>query len=136
METFEQAPQQFEKIKQIKGIDIGEGLRSSNNNVNAYLEIVESFLEDAQSKVPEFKFFSTKETRLWSEAELEKFTKAVHAIKGAAAIIGARFLSKKAADLEIAAKSGDLDTITRDFPDFFADLKTMAEEVESAMKNA
>ena len=134
MEAIEQP--QLEKIRQIESIDIEEGLKSANNNVNAYLEIVDSFLDDASSKIPEFKLFMAKDTNLWNEAELQKFTKTVHAIKGAAAIIGARILSKKAADLEIAGKSCDRAAITKNFPDFFRDLETTTNRVLSAMKNS
>ena len=115
----------------IDGIDFKQGLENCCGSIEAYWEVLESFLEDSAAKLKEFKPLYKSAANKLNEQDLRRFSAAVHAIKGVSAIIGARLLSQKAAALEIAGKNGNKKIIQKDFPDFYQDLKTLAEKVQS-----
>ena len=121
----------------IEGIDTEQGLANCNGSAEAYREVLGSFLEDAEVKIQEFKSLETKNTKTikkLNKKELCRFSQNAHAVKGISSIIGARLLSEKAAFLEIAGKSGDIDTIQKNFQDFFRDFETITERIRSYLK--
>ena len=133
-ETIEPLVYPCAKTIQIEGVDIEAGLRNCNNCMDVYLEVLDSFMEDVHSKVQELKPLAKRTFIQWNEADLHLLSRVVHAIKGVSAIIGARILLKKTIDLETAIKTGCTDTIAKDFPEFFQDLKTITERIHSVLQ--
>ena len=119
----------------IEGINTEKGLVHCGGSLDAYVEVLESFLEDSTAKIREMKPFQKKNITALNDTELHHFASSVHSIKGVAAIIGVQGLSKKAAGLEKAAKVADRKIIQRDFPGFFEDLKATTQRVQSFLKN-
>jgi len=131
MDTLNSSGRQAGESIQIEGVDTEQGLFNCNNNMDAYREVLDSFLEDADTNMAEMKRFLEKPAKPWNREELQRFSRAVHAVKGVSAIIGAKTLSKRAADLETAAKAG---VISGDFPGFFTDYSAMAKNIQSVLK--
>ena len=119
----------------IDGVNTEEGLINCCGSMDAYREVLGSFLEDVPAKICDFEAFKKKTIQNLNDSELYKFNRASHAIKGISAIIGAQDLSKKAAGLEIASGAADRKTMQDNFPGFFDDLKTITERVQSFLHN-
>ena len=115
----------------IEGVNTEEGLLTCCGSVDAYREVLGSFLEDSTAKICDFEVFEKKTIQNLDDSELHKFNRAAHAIKGISAIIGAQDLSKKAAGLEIASEAADRKIMQDDFLGFFEDLKIITERVQS-----
>ena len=122
-------------ISGMEGVDTDRGLVNCGGSMEAYLDVLESFLEDSTAKLRELKPFQKKNFHNIHETELHWFAHTVHAVKGVSAIIGAQDLSKKAAGLEKAAKGGDREIMQKDFPDFYNDIKTIIERVQFFLKD-
>jgi HPt (histidine-containing phosphotransfer) domain-containing protein len=117
----------------IEGVDTEQGLANCNGSSEAYIEVLESFLEDTHAKIADLQFFDTNRARRWTKPELIRFTFAVHAIKGVSAIVGAAELSGKAAALEIEAKTGTIRQVKKDFPEFFQDVQRITGRIRDAL---
>ena len=120
----------------IEGINTEQGLINCGGSMEAYREVLESFLEDTGVKIREFKPLLKRAAKNISDTEMQQFSRASHAIKGVSAIIGAQDLSIAAAGLEKAFKSGDRAAMQISFPAFYQDLKTTAERVQSFLNNS
>ena len=96
---------------EIHGIDINYGLLMAGNKVERYIDILTTFQKDAEERLPSLYFPVQPES-------LPAFTSNIHAIKSAAASIGALDVSKKASDLENAGREGDLTFISGHFGSF------------------
>lgn len=90
----------------IAGIDTQIGMKYSNNSITLYHNILTSFVIDGENKIIKIK-------ECLNNDDLKLYTTHVHALKSAAASIGAKDLSRQAAELEFAANNDDLDYITR-----------------------
>jgi signal transduction histidine kinase/DNA-binding NarL/FixJ family response regulator/HPt (histidine-containing phosphotransfer) domain-containing protein len=118
----------------IEGIDVEQGLVNCSGSMEAYQEVLGSFLEDAEAKLQELKTFDAGAVTQMDNAGLQQFSKQTHAVKGVSSIIGAQALSEKAAALETAGEDGDTETIQRDFPDFYRDLEIITGRVRSCLE--
>jgi signal transduction histidine kinase/CheY-like chemotaxis protein len=111
---------------EIEGVDTKRGLAMSGGSVNAYREILSIFCRDAEER------FGI----LWKvpgEAELQLFITNVHAIKSAAANIGAAQVSEQAALLEAAGKRGDISAIEARLDDFAKILASLLEHITAVL---
>jgi HPt (histidine-containing phosphotransfer) domain-containing protein len=113
----------------IDGVDTAKGMVLTGGSEAAYRKVRATFRKDALERLPLL-------DRVPSEPELSLFITGVHALKSAFATIGAAAVSKAAAALEAAGKSGDPAFIAEALPVFYGDLKKLAEQVGSALDAA
>jgi CheY-like chemotaxis protein len=87
----------------IPGINAKLGLSIYENDLEIYIDILYAFADSIPAELAKL--------QNPNEQTLKDYAINVHTIKGSAASIGAKHISETAAELERAAKSGDLDTI-------------------------
>jgi CheY-like chemotaxis protein len=114
----------------IEGVDILRGMLQTGGGEADYRLVLASFYEDALERV---EYFSLPPEGGEAPALLAVHA---HALKGAAATIGAAELSQKAASLERAGKAGDTEAIRREAAPFYRDLKSLAENIRTALEGA
>ncbi|WP_010257689.1 hybrid sensor histidine kinase/response regulator [Treponema primitia] len=110
----------------INGVDTVRGFAMTGGTEAGYRKVLNAFHKDALERLPLFAAPPDPET-------LSLFTTNVHALKSAAATIGAGAVSKAAAELEAAGKTGDLALVTEKLPIFHRDLQDLAEQIEAAL---
>ncbi|WP_052299714.1 ATP-binding protein [Treponema primitia] len=110
----------------IDGVDTARGLAMTGGTEAGYRKVLASFRKDALERLPGLE-------RVPNEQELSLFTTNVHALKSAAATIGAAGVSEEAAELEAAGKAGDLTRIEEGLPPFYWNLKDLAEQIVSVL---
>jgi CheY-like chemotaxis protein len=108
----------------ISGVDTAKGIAMTGGTETGYRKVLASFHKDCEDRLPLL-------TQVPGERELPLFTATVHALKSAAATIGAEAVSKEAAILEAAGKNGDLKTIEGALAGFYYDLKNLVEQIET-----
>jgi CheY-like chemotaxis protein len=108
------------------GVDVAKGIRMTGGAETAYRKVLRSFGNDAMYRLPLFAAMPCKES-------LSDFAIHAHALKSAAATIGAASVSAQAAELEAAGKAGDLETIEKGLASFYGDLKNLAEQIEKTL---
>lgn len=130
--SFEQeAKTQFtdnpdKNLMAIEGLNIEKGIALTGKNTEYYLKILAIFHKDGTLKKNELiKTLETENTEL--------FTIHIHALKSAAALIGADILSKAAAELEEAGKQGDMAFIRFRGQTFLTDLETLLCNINKAL---
>jgi CheY-like chemotaxis protein len=106
----------------IDGVDTARGLTMTGGSKAAYRKVLVSFRKDVLERLPSLE-------RLPKEQELSLFTTNVHALKSAAATIGAAGVSHEAAELEAAGKAGDLTRIAEGLSGFYRNLKSLADQL-------
>jgi len=106
----------------ISGVDVKKGITTSGGKTALYLETLAIFREDAFTKLSEI-------DRAMTTGDLPSYSIYVHALKSAAANIGAMGLSEKAKALEEAAKRGDRKFIDSNNQRLMADLEMLMEEI-------
>jgi HPt (histidine-containing phosphotransfer) domain-containing protein len=112
---------------QIPGIDTERGLAMTGGTEAGYRKVLVSFYRDAQERFPFLE-------KVPGEEDLPLFTIQVHALKSAAATVGAAVVSKKAADLEAAGKAGDLNRIRENLPDFYSHLSQLIQHTKQELQ--
>ena len=85
-------------------IDRATGLDYCEGDEDLYRDILSSFVSESGKKVPAIK--SSYDSENWDEYGVY-----VHSVKSSSLMIGAKSLYEKALGLEMAAKSGDIDTV-------------------------
>jgi HPt (histidine-containing phosphotransfer) domain-containing protein len=120
----------------IPGVDVRKGINMTGGTLAGYCKVLAQFYKDASERLP---FFANaplenvhRESDQFPPEKLDRqgfnlgaFTAQVHAIKSAAGTIGAAEVSKEAAALEAAGKSGDMETIREGLPEFCAHLSEL-----------
>jgi signal transduction histidine kinase/CheY-like chemotaxis protein len=106
----------------IDGVDTARGIAMTGGSEESYRNVLGAFHKDILDRLSLFAFPPDAE-------KLPLFTAHAHALKSAAATIGAAEVSKIAAELEIAGKAEDLPRIGELLPGFYRDLKKMAEQL-------
>lgn len=114
-----------EGFLQITGLDVENGLNRMRNNTESYLRMLKAFYLDSQKIHTQLKPLINA-----PDKNREEIVSIFHAIKGAAANLGAEGIAKKAADLEVHIKhsepiNGDL------IQTFMNDLKTLLSKLEA-----
>jgi HPt (histidine-containing phosphotransfer) domain-containing protein len=84
---------------EIPGVDVKRGIAMTGGTMEGYKRVLSTFRRDAEARL---EFLSAG----LAESDIQKFTTQVHALKSASANIGAEEMSKEAARLEEAARSG------------------------------
>jgi signal transduction histidine kinase/CheY-like chemotaxis protein len=111
----------------IPGIDTQKGVNMTGGTRAGYRKVLSQFYQDALGRLPVF-------AALPEERALAAFTAQAHAVKSAAGTIGAEEVSKEAAVLEAAGKTGDFELIGRTLPGFRAHLAELVEGIERALE--
>lgn len=86
---------------ELPGIEVETGLFRSNNNINLYQKLLNSFLSEYGTAVNEI-------ASALAGGDMETVLRKAHSIKGVGANLGAMELSRAAADVEADAKQGTL----------------------------
>jgi len=106
----------------IDGLDIKKGIANSGGRKEFYLEILSAFYEDGIQKIDEIE-------ECMASGNINNYSIYVHALKSAAANIGAQRLAEAANALEAAGDSGDINYIQANNESFLVDLKTLLNEI-------
>ncbi|GHV41698.1 hypothetical protein AGMMS49546_18160 [Spirochaetia bacterium] len=104
------------------GVDVKKGMVMTGGSDAGYRKVLRSFYKDTLSRLPVFAAMPGKE-------KLPDFTINAHALKSAAASIGAAEVSRQALELETAGKAEDLEAIAKGLKAFHGDLKNLAEQI-------
>jgi CheY-like chemotaxis protein len=112
---------------QIEGVNTARGLTLTGGTETGYRKVLTTFRRDALDRLPRL-------AEPPAAGELNAFTIEVHALKSAAAAIGAALLSDEAAALEAAGRAGDLAVLSGQLPRFYADLEKMTEAIRAALE--
>jgi signal transduction histidine kinase/CheY-like chemotaxis protein len=108
-------------------MDVGKGIAMTGGTEKGYRKVLEFFCKDVKERLSAF-------TGTPEEAELASFVIHVHGIKGAARTIGALEVSEKAAALETAGKTGDMDTLRELLPEFCRRLFELVDGIGEVLK--
>ncbi|MCL2249981.1 MAG: ATP-binding protein [Oscillospiraceae bacterium] len=111
----------------INDVDVARGKLLSGGSTVDYLDTLTVFRNDGISKLTEL-------ANCLESDDLSLYTTYVHALKSAAANIGAGKLSEKAKALEAAGKSGDKDFINKNNDEFISDLKVLLENLRAVIE--
>jgi len=106
----------------LRGADTDIGISRAGGSQENYLQTLSIFRADAAAKAAEMR-------GAIKSGNLSSFTLHAHALKSAAANIGALDISEKAKELEAAGKRGDTDFINANADAFLADLGTLTEDI-------
>jgi CheY-like chemotaxis protein len=119
-----------ESAIQIPGIDAARGINMTGGTLAGYKKVLASFCRDARERLPVLQDVLRQSP---GAADLGSFTTHVHALKSAAATIGAAELSQEAAELEAAGKAGDIGVIEKNTTGFYERLKETVERIDTAL---
>jgi CheY-like chemotaxis protein len=111
----------------IPGVDTLKGIAMTGGTETGYRKVLVQFYKDVVERLPVF-------AALPGETEIALFTIQAHAIKSAAATIGAAEVSKEAASLETAGRAKDVAAIQETLPAFREHLTQLTEELAKALK--
>jgi CheY-like chemotaxis protein/HPt (histidine-containing phosphotransfer) domain-containing protein len=103
----------------IPGVDTRRGIAMTGGTVNAYKQVLSLFRKDAQDRLPLLQTVPAADA-------LASFVTQVHALKSASASLGAAEVAEKAALLEAAGKTGDMDCIKDNLNNFIWHLTELA----------
>ena len=110
----------------IPGLDTVKGIAATGGTMAGYRQVLAIFSKDAQERLPLLQQTPPPES-------LPLFTTQVHALKSAAAAIGAAAISAEAARLEAAGKSGDIALIRETLGGFAERLAELARSIRAAL---
>jgi CheY-like chemotaxis protein len=110
----------------IEGVNTEKGIFMSNGNIEAYAENLSIFYNDGLEKIQEIK-------SCLEAGDIGLYTIYVHALKSAAANIGANDLSEAAKALEMAGGQKYINFIEADNPQFLADLELLLNRIHNAL---
>jgi signal transduction histidine kinase/CheY-like chemotaxis protein len=111
----------------IKGVDSAQGIALTGGTLSGYRRVLAVFRKDAQERLP---FLQAPP----EPGALPGFVTQVHALKSAAASIGAAELAAAAARLEAAGKKGELGLIARELPPFAQALEELTAGIGAVLE--
>ena len=112
----------------IKGINVSKGLTMTGGTINNYIKTLNIFYKDGLQKCAEI------ESSL-AATNLPLCTIYVHALKSAAANIGAEKLSEMARSLEDACRDGNMELIKPGSVQLLADLRELLIDINTVLQN-
>jgi CheY-like chemotaxis protein len=110
----------------IPGIDVARGIDLTGGTEAGYRKVLTQFYKDAAERLPIF-----AESPIGEDISL--FIAQAHAIKSAAATIGAAEVSTEAEVLEAAGKAGDMAAIRETLADFYRHLVELIEGIGTVL---
>jgi CheY-like chemotaxis protein len=111
----------------ITGVDLQKGVENSGGTMERYLLVLESFRQNGLMYIRDL-------GECLERGDLSALIIRVHAIKGAAANIGADELSSTALELELLGKSGDLERARAGLIPFIKSLDAVVQSIENFLK--
>jgi signal transduction histidine kinase/CheY-like chemotaxis protein len=111
----------------LEGLDRARGVTNTGGTEAGYRKVLVQFCKDARERLPLLK-------NIPDEPGLPVFTSQVHALKSAAATIGATAVAAEAARLEAAGTAADMAAIAEVLPVFTERLAALAEGISAAME--
>ncbi|MCL2179593.1 MAG: response regulator, partial [Treponema sp.] len=112
----------------IEGIDVEKGYTMLGSKLDSYLLVLSVFVKDSREKAQ-----SVRECL--KSGDIRLFTIHIHAIKSAAASIGAMELSNNAKALEEAAKQNDTSFIEQNTGNFLKEMETLLGNITKAIQD-
>jgi HPt (histidine-containing phosphotransfer) domain-containing protein len=112
----------------IPGVDTQKGVSMTGGTEAGYRKVLAQFYKDAAERLPVF-------AAIPAGGELAAFATQAHALKSAAATIGAAEVSAEAAKLEAAGKTGDMETIRKTVAPFHEHLTQLVEAIGKKVKS-
>jgi len=112
----------------ILNIDTAKGISMTGGTVENYKQVLSLYCKDVEERLPLLE-------KTMEDDNLNMFITHVHAMKSASASIGAAEMSAKAAEMENAGKSGDIEFIRKNLLDFTRQFKKLIEEINAIYKN-
>ncbi len=109
------------------GVNVREALKRKNSGMQEYLQSLDEFRRNGEIKKPLI-------CKLAQEKDYEKYAIEAHALKNAAATIGADNLSKEAKEHEQAAKEGSYGFVDRQYAQFVVNYERILIEIERILK--
>ena len=110
----------------IPGIDSAKGIAMTGGTEALYRQVLSLFRSDAQERLPLLQTVP-------EASALPMFVTQVHALKSAAASVGAAAISAEAAGLEAAGKAGDLTHIRENLSAFAERLAELVKNIGAAL---
>jgi signal transduction histidine kinase/CheY-like chemotaxis protein len=110
----------------IPGVDVKRGITLTGGKEEWYLKVLAQFQKDAAKRLDWFKELPRE--------DISGFVIQAHALKSAAATIGAAKAAQEAAALEAAGKAGDLQAIGGTLPLFHKHLTELIEGIEKTLQ--
>jgi signal transduction histidine kinase/FixJ family two-component response regulator/HPt (histidine-containing phosphotransfer) domain-containing protein len=123
-------PEEWGALREIPGLDLNRGIAGTGGTLGGYKQVLALFRRDAEDRLGFLRGFPGET----APGDLAAFTTQVHALKSAAASLGAGAVSAEAARLEAAGKAGDLALIREALPGFVAALGELAEGIRAALE--
>jgi signal transduction histidine kinase/CheY-like chemotaxis protein len=129
------APDTSEAPPLIPGVDTAKGVAMTGGTAAGYKKVLSVFRRDAAERLTLLRNFAAQDHGP-GETGLPVFITQVHALKSAAASIGAETVSAEAAALEAAGKAGDGAAIREGLGAFTEHLAALTENIAAALENA
>ena len=107
---------------QVEGIDYKLGLSYFGNDKEDYLDIVKCFFEQGLEQIERLEEF-------YQEKDWKNYRILVHSVKGQSLTIGAKNLSEKAKDLQMAAEKQDASYLLANHPAFITEYRKIVEGI-------
>jgi len=117
-----------EPLPAIAGVDVARGVVGTGGTLAGYRRVLSAFLKDAEGRLPLLRAGAMTPVEIAVEIAAH-----AHAVKGAAASLGAMGISAEAARLEAAGKSGDAAFIEENLPAFARSLAELARCIGDAL---
>lgn len=111
----------------MQGVNVRNAVRCRNCGLEDYLKLLHLFYLDGQNKTESMK-------SLVKEKDYENYRIEVHALKSAAANIGAEHLSEEAKAQEFAVKEGRIDFVNDGYEKLIEDYQNILKEIERVLK--
>lgn len=108
------------------GIDAEEGLAYCADDEEFYDEMLDEYVHESRTKLEEL-------SAAFGSHDWDRYRITAHALKSMSRLIGAKGISGKAYELELAAKSGDAGTIEALHPAFADECARFADSLENAL---
>ena len=111
----------------MNGIDVRDAIKKRNCTIEDYLELLNLFYLEGKNKKPYMR-------QLFFDGDYKNYGIEAHALKSAAANIGAYKLSEKAKELEFAVKEDKIEDVFQNYNTLDIDYGNILDEIESVLK--
>ena len=111
----------------MEGVNLRDAVKRNDGDLKSYLDLINTFYVDGNKKVAELQ-------ELLDKADYQTYGVEAHALKSAAANIGADRLSEKANIHELAVKDNKFDYVTEYHNELIVSYKKILGEIEKVLK--
>ena len=111
----------------IVGIDVEEGLAYCADDEEFYAEMLDEYVHESRVKLEEL-------TAAFESCDWDRYRISAHSLKSTSRLIGAKGISGKAYELEIAAKTGDASAVEALHSEFTDECARFTDRLEEAMR--